>query len=444
MAFYATAQVRRLARFGDSAWSMADQAILSGLSFLTMFTIGRWGDAGELGRYAIAISLITLFIAMQDALVTRPYAVQILRPVGSPPEHAFSSLLMTLGLAAVASGVFAISGFALRITTSANDLLPIFFALAMATPAVLLRESIRRLALANLLIVSAFVLDASIAALIVAALAALVTLGNKVDAGTVLLLLSATTAFATLVWILTHRTLLKPQVAGLKATALQSWKLGKWLLPTRVAMETQGYATHWIAFLVAGAATTGVYAACLSIVALTNPFLIGYINVMTPRAVRILQDGGMRALRRKALDDAALLGATMGLFVLGIFLFGRHAVAVLYPSISHESIGHVITILAMVAALAAIGAPAANALASAERGKPLATITVASSLFGIGAAAAGMWLNDLVGAAYGILVTELLGCAARWRVFNRLVAEDAHIVCPRPLSDKRKRKIPLC
>ena len=332
MAFHLTAPVRRVARLGDSAWSMADQAILSGVSFLTMFTIGHWGDAVELGRYAIAISLIALFVAVQDAVVTRPYAVQVLRPVGSPPEHAFSSLLMTLALAAFAAALFAafwpcapdrVVGTRVIFVSS--------IALIVATPAILLRENIRRLALANLLVVSAFVLDASIAALIAAALAVLIISGNKVDAGTVLFLLSATTATATFGWVVAHRHLLKPRVAGFKATALQSWNLGRWLLPTKVAMEAQGYATHWITFLVAGAATTGVYAASLSIVALTNPFLIGYINVMTPRAVRILRDGGMKALRRKAVEDAALLGTIMGMFVLGILLVGRQVIAIPVP-----------------------------------------------------------------------------------------------------------------
>ena len=99
-------------------------------------------------------------------------------------------------------------------------------------------------------------------------------------------------------------------------------------------------------------------------------------------------------------------------------------------------------ILAAAAAFSAIGAPAANALATAERGRPLAAISVASCLFGVGAATAGMWLNDLVGAAYGVLLTEALGCAARWRALNGLVLENARSLRPSPVLDARE--LPLC
>ena len=433
MAFYPTAQlrwIRRVTRIGDSAWSMADQAVLSGLNFLTMFTVARWADAGELGRYAIALSLLALVVAVQDAVVTRPYAIQMLRPVGTPREHAFSALLMTFGLAAGAAALFALLAAGLQLAPAADRHAGVALALVAAMPAILLREHVRRLALANFLVVSAFMLDVSAAIMILAGLAALVLSGAPVDVSTVLFLVSASTALAALGWLILHRHLLKPQIDGLRETARQSWFLGKWLLPTKVAMQAQGYATHWVTFLIAGAATTGVYAAGLSIVALTNPFLIGYINVMTPRAVRILRDGGMVALRRKALEDAVLLGSAMAAFAVGILFAGNRIIAILYPSITHESIGHIMAVLAAASTLAAIGAPAANALASAERGKPLAAITVASCVLGVAAAAAGMWLHGLVGAAYGVLLTEALGCAARWHVLNAAVAEPATAPAP--------------
>lgn len=427
MGFHPTAQLRRfrsLVRIGDSAWSMADQAVLSGLNFLTMFTVARWAGAGELGRYAVAVSLLILVIAVQDAIITRPYAIQMLRPVGTPREHAFSALLLTLGLAAAAAALFALSAIGLHLASAADHYSALAVALTVTMPAILLREHVRRLALANLLVRSAFFLDVAAAVLILAALAALVLTGTPVEAGKVLLLVGTATALATLGWLLLHRHLLKPQVTGLRTTARQSWSLGKWLLPAKVALEAQGYATHWVTFAIAGAATTGVYAAALSIVALTNPFLIGYINVMTPRAVRILRDGGMVALRRKAIEDAALLGLAMAAFALAVLFGGSRLLSILYPAITHPDIGHVMTVLAAAATLAAISAPAANALACAERAKPLAAITIASCAIGVVAAAGGMVLYGLLGAAYGVLLTEALSCAARWHVLNTAVGRS--------------------
>ena len=51
----------------------------------------------------------------------------------------------------------------------------------------------------------------------------------------------------------------------------QTWAVGKWLLAGRITAQVQGYVTYWLAMAIAGAAVTGVYAACMSIVGFANP-----------------------------------------------------------------------------------------------------------------------------------------------------------------------------
>ena len=76
----------------------ADQAVVSLSSFATMVMVGRWTDSSQLGTYAIGLSVLALMLAAQEALVTRPYLINVHNPVGTPAEHASNSLIQSLCL----------------------------------------------------------------------------------------------------------------------------------------------------------------------------------------------------------------------------------------------------------------------------------------------------------------------------------------------------------
>src|SRR3979411_722313 len=84
----------RLLRFvsGVHVLALTDQAVVSAASFLTMVIIGRATDPSQLGAYAIAISVLASCFTIQGSLITLPYSIQRHRPLGTPAEHAGSSL----------------------------------------------------------------------------------------------------------------------------------------------------------------------------------------------------------------------------------------------------------------------------------------------------------------------------------------------------------------
>src|SRR5438309_1199298 len=89
----------------------ADQAVVSLTSFAVLVIIGRWTGPGELGAYAIGLSILALLLATQEAIITRPYSIHLLRPLGMPAEHAFNSLALSVLLclaAAFAAGAIAL------------------------------------------------------------------------------------------------------------------------------------------------------------------------------------------------------------------------------------------------------------------------------------------------------------------------------------------------
>ena len=86
---------------GVHALALVDQVVVSAASFLTTVTIGRFTDPSQLGAYAIGISVLASSFTIQGSLITLPYSIQVHRPLGTPAEHAGSSLAHSSLLAAL-------------------------------------------------------------------------------------------------------------------------------------------------------------------------------------------------------------------------------------------------------------------------------------------------------------------------------------------------------
>src|SRR5690349_5149908 len=69
------------------ALALADQAVVSGTSFLTTAMIARWAPPDELGMYALGISLVVSWVAVQDTLVLLPYTIHRHRPQATLTRH---------------------------------------------------------------------------------------------------------------------------------------------------------------------------------------------------------------------------------------------------------------------------------------------------------------------------------------------------------------------
>ena len=118
---------------------------------------------------------------------------------------------------------------------------------------------------------------------------------------------------------------------------------------------------------IAGAAVTGVYAACMSIVAFANPLMSGLGNSMMPRSVLAWKNGGGPALWHEAIGNAVLIAALMTAFSLAVLVAGEHVMHFLYHGTEYEGHGHTLTVLALAMFSGTLGAPASIALATMER-----------------------------------------------------------------------------
>lgn len=413
--------------FSNQFASWAGQGIVSATNFAILIILAHWARVEDVGFYALGYSILALAMVAQDSLVTRPYAIQMFKPPGGPEAHAYGTLVVA-ALMAVATGlVLAGASVIMRMSGAEPALTGVVLMLAAAAPLALTREFARRFSFANLQMHQALVLDVAASALIVALLLALALTG-RLDAPMAFAAIGGAGSLCALVWFMARRSFFRAMPGAVMQTARQSWAFGKWLLASQITLQVQGYAAHWITALVAGVAATGVYSACLSIVSLSNPFLFGLFNLLTPKFVRILRDEGPRGLRREAFRDALVIGAIMGAFTLVLYLGGGFLLADLFPGKDFAGGTDVLSILALSSAVSALGAPATIALSASERGRAIAALSFGACVFG----SAVVWLLlprwGLPGAAFGMLATECLGTLARWALF----LSGHHSSSPRP------------
>jgi O-antigen/teichoic acid export membrane protein len=167
----------------------------------------------------------------------------------------------------------------------------------------------------------------------------------------------------------------------------------------------------------------------MSVVAFANPLIMGFSNILTPKAVLAWKEGGGARLRRQAIQDALALGAVTALFCAAVLLAGEDLVRLLYHGKEYEGHGATLTVLALALLAAAVGMPATNALASMERPRAIVWAGSIGALLTTVLVWRLMAEWGLLGAAYGVLVGNIAGSVGRWAAFLALV--------PRSLGDAR-------
>jgi hypothetical protein len=149
---------------------------------------------------------------------------------------------------------------------------------------------------------------------------------------------------------------------------------------------------------------------------------MGLGNILTPRSVLALQNGGGARLRFQVIQDSLLLGAAMTLFCLLVLFVGEDVLHLLYHGYPYEGHGHTLLILALAMLVMAIGMPPGGALTSMQRLREVFW----TGLFG--AVVTIVWQlaaeYDVLGAAYAFLAGNATRSVARWAAFLVLIRQS--------------------
>ncbi len=399
--------------------ALADQAIVSGVRFLTAMVLGRLGGAGELGAYTLAFSLMLAALAVQDALILGPYIVFGNRLKGSRRSAYMGSVFLEAGtLATFALGAFSVAALVLYQTSPASALAGTMGVLGVALPFILLHQLGRRFAFAELDLRTAILLDAASGAVQVVGLGLLAATG-ALSAPAVFGLAGLAGALPGLGWAMAkcrRATIRWHEVSGdLRA----NWRLGRWMLASQLTSVAGIYAAGWLLAFRMDLHATGIYAACASIVCLTNPILLGFNNVLFPRAALAFAEGGRAEVRRVSRRAMGLLTGLMGLAAVALIAFGQYILAAAYgPGFAEYH--HVIAILAVATMLSAAAMAAEQGLLALER----SDIAFAAQFCAVGTACVGSFALippfGVVGAALGPLVGSAVAASILLAANERL------------------------
>lgn len=406
----------------EHAQSLADQAVVSGTSFLSTLLIARWSGSGQLGIYAFGMSLLLSSLAFQDSLILQPYVIQRYYPEGTSPERAGASLTLS-NLFSIGSILVLIVAAYIFLGLSADpEMVVVTSAIAGIVPFALTREFVRRYSYARLDVGRAFILDLAAA---ITQLSALIWLGvsGRLSALSACVALGGACAFPTTIWFYYARREFRIRLKDVRKAFKQTWALGKWLLAGRVSVQVQGVVTYWISMAIAGAPVTGQYAACMSIVGIVNPLLMGLTNVLMPKLVLAWKEGGGPGLWHEAIRNTVLIAALVVPFTLVVLVAGDATMRILYHSKDFEGLGHILTILVIGMSAGALSTPASNALAVMERPRAIVVIAAVAGVLTVLFVSLFMVRWGLLGAAYGLLGGTVVGAVGRWVAFSRRVSK---------------------
>lgn len=431
-------------RFGAHAFALADQAIVSGGSFLTTVLVGRNADSIQLGVYAIGSSLLVSSMMIQESLIVLPYMIYYHEADSALAARAGSSLTHSGALSMIGLFLLAAAGVGLPFIGANAQFEPMIWALVGVLPFFMLRDFVRRLAFAELKMARALTLDAAVATILVTALAWLAETG-RMSAATAFAAIGVACAIPVGVWLYHHRREFVFERRAVQAELKKNWGMGRWLLAGQTVVQAESYAAYWLSLLLIGATSTGIFAACASIVAFANPFITAFRNILTPRAVKAWKRGGGKALRAQAMQDSALLIAGTGAFCLVVVEYGGELLRLLYHNSAYAGHDVLVDLLALGLVSSALGMPASNGLAAIQRPRLIAV----TGAIGAAVTISLVWVLTahlgLPGTGYGILIGSLVGSCGRWlalfietappRRVPAAVAEVLHDFAPNRSSD---------
>jgi O-antigen/teichoic acid export membrane protein len=174
----------------------------------------------------------------------------------------------------------------------------------------------------------------------------------------------------------------------------------------------------WFLLYFYGSAAAGVYAACIGLVALFNPLVLGLGNFFGPKAVHSYRQGAKKLYKLVKLGATIYATIAVVLCVL-LIMFGGRFLAIIYGS---KYVGHglVVSILAISSAISIVGEPASYGIWAMERPATnfkinLIALTMTVTL--------GLWLVNsfgTLGVALGLLASNVAASLMRYAAFARL------------------------
>jgi O-antigen/teichoic acid export membrane protein/peptidoglycan/xylan/chitin deacetylase (PgdA/CDA1 family) len=394
------------------ALSVFDQGVVSGTNFLTTLILARACSQAELGVYSLAWTVVVFLAAVQGNLITLPYTIYNRRRRGAAlADYAGSTLAHQLLTSLAAMACFCGLILAISLGLGPESLRPAAWVLLGAAPFLLLREYARRFTLAHFAMGIAITIDVVVAVLQLGVLLALRHLG-LLSAAAAYGAMGAACAVACLCWWFLDSQPMCFSRARFWRDWGRNWSFGKWAMMSQ--MTGMGACLlPWMLAMVHGEEATGQLAACSTLVGLSNLFVMGLNNFLTPNAAQAFAERGAHALFSVLYKATLCFVVVLGGLCLVLLFVGNLLAGILYGP-GYANTGSLIVVLALATFVDAIGLAAGIGLWAMDR--PAANIRsdLVQLLVTLGTA---LWLVSpwgALGIAAALVIGRTAGATARW------------------------------
>lgn len=291
---------------------------------------GRFGDGqagygseAELAYYDAAFGIMLLVLALHEALITTPLTFFNHRQK-KISEQAFAGRMLFLSLLFSVAGLIGtslVTVYQYSVVGISDRFLWAMIALSVLIPFQAVKEFARRWLLANLAIRQSTLLEFGFAICFIASVSALIFTA-QVNAAAVF----GITVFANFVclcsWWAVYRESFSMTSSGVQEQATENFRVGRWIAGENVCSVMMMYFSQWYLISHLSEKTAGVYTACLTIVFLSNPFILGISSVFAPRAAKEFEQHGWKGLLPILQGYSLFVVSVMVAFSGGLYFFG--------------------------------------------------------------------------------------------------------------------------
>lgn len=405
------------------AITLADQAVVSMLNFLTMLVIGRVCGSADLGIYAVCFTIVALASAACESLVIAPYMALSKNLTADRKRVYNGSIVLHQLLLAFALSAALIVAVTIFSTLKAGAFQKPLLLVAMILPAILARELARRYSMAEFAPQNALVVDLVAAVLQLTCILALAA-NSLLSVSSALLTIGFANLVSLVAWWARESFPMQIVLRAVREDFVKNRRLGVGNLAALATFLGQLYLAPWLLAFTADAGAVGVFAACHAIVMVTNPLTQGIANSLMPRSAVAWSKGGGSEMRLLVERYSVLHGLAMALLCVPLAFAGNAILSGLFGS-GFSGHGTVVTVLAIAATVRAIAMSAYIGLWAVGRSYVNAAVNVTGLGFLLIALPPLFSAAGLQGAAIAVLLADGFSAIARFVLFYRNTGRQA-------------------
>lgn len=289
-----------LGKLRGAGWALADQSVVSGANFITIYLYARYLETSIFGAFMLAYTGLLLLTNMQNALLVQPHSV-LAAPLESPAYHRFTGALVALQALyclAVCAGLGALGFIVMALYSPATG--TVLIALAITAPPWMGQEFVRRVLYTRGQYRAAALNDGITYGLqLYGALVLVHAVAGRATPASALSVLGLSSLVGVMIgaWQLREHVQFGRKERGFyRRPWAQVWHFGRWLAAQNGLAWFGAQGHSWVVGLMLGVEQVGIYRAATHLMNVMNPVFQACFTYLPSRCSLAYHAGGLSGL----------------------------------------------------------------------------------------------------------------------------------------------------